>query len=130
MTVVVKGKSMRHLQQTCLEFPRIGPSEEYVEQKPPGLSAQIFGGGAEKFVAVTLIKLLLINIRHRLHYHQQPPEDPKSSIIADGGKVGDASPAYSGLGRSWYCRAYLLHVTCVCTMHVTAHWRWESLFQR
>jgi hypothetical protein len=43
--------------------------------------------------------------------------------------VGDASPAYSGLGRWWYCRAYLLHVTCVCTMHVTVHWRWESLFQ-
>jgi hypothetical protein len=33
---------------------------------------------------LTLIKSLLINICHRLHYHQQPPEDPKSSIIADG----------------------------------------------
>ncbi|KIJ91911.1 hypothetical protein K443DRAFT_685614, partial [Laccaria amethystina LaAM-08-1] len=79
---------MRHLQQTCLKFPLIEPSEKYVEQKPPGLSLQIFGDGAEKFVAemmvMTLIKLLLINIRHRLHYHQQPPEDPKSSIIADG----------------------------------------------
>jgi hypothetical protein len=52
MTVVVKGKSMRHLQQTCLKFPLIGPSEEYVEPKPPGLSAQIF---AEKFVAEMMV---------------------------------------------------------------------------
>jgi hypothetical protein len=51
-------------------------------------------------------------------------------LSSPGGKVGDASPAYSGLGRWWYCLVYLLHVTCVCTMHVTAHWRWESLFQR
>jgi hypothetical protein len=35
-------------------------------------------------MVMTLIKSLLINIRHRLHYHQQPPEDLKSSIIADG----------------------------------------------
>jgi hypothetical protein len=55
MTAVVKGKSMRHLQQTCLKFPLIGPSEEYVEQKPPGLSAQIFGDGAEKFVAEMMV---------------------------------------------------------------------------
>jgi hypothetical protein len=55
MTVVVKGKSMRHLQQTCLKFPPIGPSEEYVEPKPPGLSAQIFGDGAEKFVAEMMV---------------------------------------------------------------------------
>jgi hypothetical protein len=82
--VVVKGESMRHLQQTCLKFPPIGPSEVYVEPKP-GLSAQIFGDGAKKIVAemMTLIKSVLINIRHRLHYHQQPLEDPKSSIIAD-----------------------------------------------
>jgi hypothetical protein len=53
----------------------------------------------------------------------------KLSRSGSVGKVGDASPAYSGLGRWWYCGAYLLHVTCVCTMHVTAHWRWESLFQ-
>ena len=26
------------------------------------------------------------------------------------------------------CHEYLLHVTCVCTVHVTMHWRWEPLF--
>jgi hypothetical protein len=31
------------------------PSEEYVEQKPPGLSLQIFGDGAEKFVAEMMV---------------------------------------------------------------------------
>jgi hypothetical protein len=55
MKVVVKGESMRHLQQTCLKFPPIGPSEEYVEPKPPGLSAQIFSDGAEKFVAEMMV---------------------------------------------------------------------------
>jgi hypothetical protein len=55
MTAVVKGKSRRHLQQTCLKFPPIGPSEEYIEPKLPGLSAQIFGDGAEKFVAEMMV---------------------------------------------------------------------------
>jgi hypothetical protein len=31
------------------------PSEEYVEPKPPGLSAQIFSDGAEKFVAEMMV---------------------------------------------------------------------------
>jgi hypothetical protein len=82
---------MRHLPQTRLKFPPIGRSGEYVEPKRPGLSAQIFGGGAEKFVA----EMMVVDVdqivvdqhssspNHRLHYHQQPPEDPKSSIIAD-----------------------------------------------
>jgi hypothetical protein len=39
----------------CLKFPPIGPSEEYVEPKPPGLSEQIFGDGAEKFVAEMMV---------------------------------------------------------------------------
>jgi hypothetical protein len=53
--VVAKGKSMRHLRQTCLKFPLIGPSEEYVEPIPPRLSVQIFGDGAEKFVAEMMV---------------------------------------------------------------------------
>ncbi|KIJ92308.1 hypothetical protein K443DRAFT_649800 [Laccaria amethystina LaAM-08-1] len=49
MTVVVKGKSMRHLHQTrptYLKFPPIRPSEECVESERPGLSAQTLGDGA------------------------------------------------------------------------------------
>jgi hypothetical protein len=62
--VVVKGESMRHLQQTCLKFPPIGLSEEYVEPKPPGLSAQIFGDGAEKFVAEMMVMTLIVVDQH------------------------------------------------------------------
>jgi hypothetical protein len=79
MTVVVKGKSMRDLQQTCLKFPPIGPSEEYVERRGPGLSAQTLGDGAEKFIAEMMVvdvdQIILINIRHRLHH--------STKIIAD-----------------------------------------------
>jgi hypothetical protein len=88
MTVVVKGKSMRQLHQTRPTYlkPPIAPSEECVESKCPGPSAQTLGG-AEKFIAEMMVvdvdQIILINIRHRLHhYHQQPPDDPKSSLTA------------------------------------------------
>ena len=50
------------------------------------------------------------------------------SCIVATGKGGRASPAYSRLGRWWYCHVYLLCVTCVSTMHVTVLWYPESLF--
>jgi hypothetical protein len=53
--VGVKGKSMRHLQQTCLKFPPIRPSEECVESERPGLSEQTLGDGAEKFIAEMMV---------------------------------------------------------------------------
>jgi len=39
------------------------------------------------------------------------------TLSSPGGKVRDASPAYSILGRWWYLVMYLLHVTCIlqCT---------------
>jgi hypothetical protein len=77
MTAVVKGKSMRHLQQTYVEFPPIGPSEGYVEPKPPSLSLQIFGDGAEKFVAeMTVVELHNVDVDQIVVYQHSSSPSP------------------------------------------------------
>jgi hypothetical protein len=73
---------MRQLHQTrpkYLKFPPIRPKEVCVESKRPGLSAQTFGDGAEKFIVEMMVvdvdQIILINIRHRLHH--------SAKIVAD-----------------------------------------------